>query len=256
MLVDSHCHLCMIEGDLDTIISNAKEAGVHYLLNVCTKLDDFQNIKLTSQKYSNVFGSVGIHPNHSNENSITCEQLCKFVQQNNKIIGFGETGLDYYYSYSPITEQKKIFIEHIKAAQSEKLPIIIHCRDSDLDMIEILSSEMRNKPFSGVIHCFTGSKQLAYTALDLGLYISVSGIITFPKALELQNIITTLPINRLLVETDSPYLAPNLRGKQNEPSFVRFIAKKIAQLKKIDFSVVEKVTSNNFCDLFKLSHFL
>ena len=252
MLVDSHCHLSMPQftSNLDNVISNAIKNDVQYMQTICTKLEELEDILKITDKYNNIFASVGVHPNNTTKD-ISTEKLIQ-LSKHNKIIGVGETGLDYYYKETEAYIQKKSFVSHINASAATSLPIIIHSRNADKDMIEILVSEMKNQNFQGLLHCFSSTKELAYKALDLGLYISISGIITFNSAEDLRNIVSDIPLERLLIETDAPYLAPTPhREKFNEPAYVRVIAEKIAKIKNISFDKFAEISSSNFFRLFK-----
>lgn len=255
MLVDSHCHLNMLqfEKDLEQVISNAKNHNVKYLQTICTKIEDYAVIKELTEKYKNLFCSFGIHPNEvDNSNTILSTENIIKNSQYTKTIGIGETGLDYYHKDSKRENQKTSFVRHIEASRITKLPIIIHTRNADQDTQDILISEMKNGNFPGLIHCFTASKELARKVLDLGMYISISGIVTFKNATNLQEIVKWLPINRILIETDSPYLAPTpYRGKRNEPAFVKEVAEYIACLKNMNYEKIAETTTNNFFQLFR-----
>ncbi len=255
MLVDSHCHLNS-KGlmHLPDIIFRAKEAGISTMQTICTKLSEFEEIKKISDEYKEVFCSVGVHPDHVKEEGIVDVEHLINLTQGEKVIGIGETGLDYYRGNDSKELQKQSFINHIKAAQSTGLPVIIHSRDADEDMLQILKEQMTIKKFKAVLHCFTGSKKFADAALDLGVYISASGIVTFKNAKDLQEVFKNIPLNRLLIETDAPYLAPDpCRGKINEPSFVQHTAIFLAKLLNISFDELSKTTTKNFFDLFSKS---
>jgi TatD DNase family protein len=237
---------------LDSVIQRALENNVQYMQTICTKIEDLPIVLEIAEKYENVFASVGVHPCEINESSrsITDSEIIKLTNHP-KIIGIGETGLDYYHEPYDKKLQKDSLVAHIHAASSTLLPVIIHTREADEDTIDILTSEMRNSKFPGLIHCFTSSKSLATKMLDIGLYISMSGIITFKNATDLQEIVKYVPLDRLLIETDSPYLAPTpMRGKQNEPAFVRYVAEKVAELKNITSKEVANATTHNFNTLF------
>jgi TatD DNase family protein len=259
-LVDSHCHLDLLEQkgeNIDQIINNAVESNVKFLQTICTKVSEFDKIYVYTRKYPNVYASLGLHPNNVDQHEkVTAEQIIKLCDENPKLIGIGETGLDYYYDYAKKENQIISFIEHIKAARITGLPLIIHSRDADLDMIEILKQEMQKGKFKALLHCFSSSKELALEALKLDIYISISGIVTFKNALELQEIVKILPLDKILVETDSPYLAPNpFRGKTNQPSYTKNVAEFVADLRKISFQEVTFATSNNFFTLFDKAKF-
>lgn len=284
ILIDSHCHLNLLAEaeNLDEIIKRAEGNNIKYLQTICTKLEELPDILQIAEQYQNVFASVGVHPcevinsvrqchsrkggnlekkqrsmdsclrrNDIEESTNKLSDKLIALTSHPKIIGIGETGLDYYHTPYDKQQQKDSFVQHIYAASVTKLPIIVHTRDAEEDTIDILTSEMKNANFPGLIHCFTSSKDLAKKMLDIGLYISMSGIITFKNALELQEIVKYVPLERLLIETDSPYLAPvPMRGKQNEPAFVRYVAEKIAELKGITSAEVANTTTQNFMTLF------
>jgi TatD DNase family protein len=255
MLIDSHCHLNYkgLFENLDDVIKRASESGVKYMQTICTKISDFDDILNIIQNYDCVYGSFGIHPHSTDEESLTSDQIIEMSKRHPKIIGLGETGLDYYYENSKKESQIKSFIEHIKASQETKLPIIIHTREAESDTAEILALEMKNKEFKGLLHCFTSSEELAKKALDLGLYISISGICTFKNSIQLHDIIKWLPLDRILIETDAPFLAPiPMRGKTNEPSYVKYVAEKIAEIKNLSTEEVINTTYVNFVNLFKI----
>ncbi len=254
MLIDSHCHLDFndFEEDIDDIVARAKEQGVNIMLNAGNNIDELDNQLALSEKYPFIYCAVGVHPHNAQEYpDLKAEDLiAKTVHK--KVIGIGETGLDYFYDYAPRDLQIKLLKEHIKAAQESGLPIIIHNRESDADMMDILETAYKEKNFTGVIHCFSSSKEFADFALSIGFYLSASGMITFNKCGELRDIFCTVPLERLLVETDSPYLAPiPKRGRRNEPSFVRYTAEKLAQLRDVPFEQMAQITSDNFCNLFR-----
>ncbi len=253
MLVDSHCHLDFpdFEDDMDDIVARAGEAGVSHMLSICTHVTKFDPVLAVAEQYDNIFCTVGIHPHDAaKEPEVTAEHLIRMAM-NDKVIGFGETGLDFFYDKSPRDLQKSQFKVHIEAAREAGLPLVVHTRDADEDMAEILKEETGKGAFSGLLHCFSSSRDLAETALDLGLYLSISGIVTFNKADELRKIVKEAPLDRLLVETDAPYLAPvPKRGKRNEPAFTRHTAEKIAEIKEISFEEVATATTDNFFNLF------
>jgi TatD DNase family protein len=253
MLVDSHCHLNFpdFKEDFEQVLNRAELAGVRVMQTICTKVTEFEVILNIAEKYNNIYCSIGVHPNETGEQQLlTAEEIIEY-SSHPKVIGIGETGLDFYYENSPKDLQIKSFRKHIKAARVTGLPIIVHTRDADVETIDILQEEMKQGEFKGLIHCFSTSKELAEKAMELGLYISISGIVTFKKATELQEIVKDLPLERLLVETDAPYLAPTpYRGKRNEPAFTKHTAEFIASLKNIPYSEVEKVTTQNFFSLF------
>jgi len=253
IIVDSHCHLDMLTeyDDIDKIVQRAIDADVKYLQTICTRLDNFENILNIAKKYDNVFASVGVHPSEV-EQVTAASELVKLASDA-KVIGLGETGLDYFYNKEPAHHQlqRESFEQHIIAAQENQLPIIVHTRDAEEDTQNIISSGKKSKDFPGLIHCFTASKEFANNMLDLGMYISISGIVTFKNAKDLQEAVKHIPLNRLLVETDSPYLAPvPKRGKTNEPSYTRYVTEFIAQLKGVSMEEVAEQTTDNFFRLF------
>ena len=254
MIIDSHCHLEYepINSSLKEVINRAFKNGVEYLLSISTTNESYDKIIKIVENYKNVYGTYGIHPHETNNyKNLTSLEIIKKASLNNKIIGIGETGLDFYYDHSDRNIQKKIFIEHIKAAQNLNLPLIVHTRSAEDETYEILKIEKKNKDFKILIHCFTGSKIFAHKLVDIGCYISASGVVTFKKSKELAETFLTLPNDRLLVETDSPYLSPEpLRGKVNEPSHIVHTVNFLANLKGIDAKSFAETTSSNFFKLF------
>jgi TatD DNase family protein len=210
---------------------------------------------LIINRYKNIYGTFGIHPHETKKNTqVDSEFILCIKKQYNKIIGIGETGLDFYYNYSDKKTQIKSFIEHISAASQLNIPVIVHSRNAEIDTYEILKSECKNSNLKVLIHCFTGSKNFAKKLIDLNFYISVSGIITFKKSIELAQTVSSIPIENLLVETDSPYLAPlPYRGKDNEPSYIIHTVEKLSQIKKLSNESIMVNTTNNFMKLFNLS---
>jgi TatD DNase family protein len=252
MLVDSHCHLNMPQPSLlDEIVSRALKNGVEYMQTICTKKSDIVDIVEIIGKYERIFGSIGIHPDEvSQDEFLTAEEIVKYINSHSKIIGIGETGLDFFREYD-FALQRKSFLEHIKAGQLSGLPVIIHSRNSDLEVVRILKDELSNAPLKSLIHCFTGDRDFLRNVLDCGCYVSISGIVTFNNAKVLQDVVRYVPLDRILVETDSPYLAPvPYRGRVNEPSFVSQVAEKLAQLFDVSFEDMCNITSNNFFTLF------
>lgn len=253
MLVDSHCHLDFPEyaNSLDQVLERAAANDIGYMQTICTKVSQLPNLLRIAERYTQIGCSVGIHPNHvAEEKKISAEDIIALTHHP-KVIGIGETGLDYYYQYTPHQDQQRSFIAHIEAAQETGLPVIVHTRDADEDTIDILSKKMKIKSFKGLIHCFSTGRTLAERAIEMGLYVSISGIITFKKANDLQQIIKDLPLESLLVETDAPFLAPvPYRGKTNEPAYTKLTAEFIAQLKNIPYAEVARVTTENFFRVF------
>jgi TatD DNase family protein len=253
MLVDSHCHLDFPDfiDDMDGVIARADEAGVKHMLSICTHVTKFEQVLAIARRYENIFCTVGIHPhNAEDEPEVTPEDLIRLASHN-KVIGFGETGLDFHYNKSPSDIQKRQFKSHIEASRKTGLPLIVHTRNADDDMARILKQESSIGMFSGLLHCFSSSRELAETAINLGFYLSISGIITFKKADDLREIVRETPLNRLLIETDAPYLAPvPMRGRVNEPAFTRYTAEKVAEIKGLSVEEVAYATTENFFTLF------
>lgn len=253
MIIDSHCHLNMKEfhNDLDSIINNAKCNNIKGLLSISTKIEEFESISNISNNYDNIWYSLGIHPHNVNSDYFQLNNAVVRYNNDNNFVGIGETGLDYYHMNSEKDLQKRSFINHINIAREYKLPIIIHTRDADKDTIDILKNEYKKAPFTGLIHCFTASEELAQEVLELGFYISISGIITFKNAENLRNTVKIIPSNKILIETDAPYLAPvPMRGKRNEPAYVSHTAKFLADLLDIKHDEFYKKTTDNFFNLF------
>lgn len=252
MWVDSHCHLDFPEydDDFDAVVTRAQEAGVKTLLTIGTKRNNLDQVIKVAERYPFIYCSVGIHPHESDTDYMSYEELLAYTQHE-KVVGLGETGLDFYYDHSDRQAQEASFRTHIKVSRASGLPVIVHTRDADDKTIEILEDEMKKGPFKGLIHCFTASQELADRVLDLGFYISISGIVTFKKAEAVQATVKTIPLDRLLVETDAPFLAPvPFRGKRNEPAFVVHTAEAIARLKDIPLETLAQHTTNNFLTLF------
>lgn len=253
MLVDSHCHLNFADfvEDLDEVIARAHENGVGVMQTICTKMREFDGILAIAEQYPHVYCSVGVHPHEAaHEPMVTTEELLAKTQHH-KVIGIGETGLDFFYEHSPRREQEESFRRHIAASRESGLPLIVHTRDADDDTIRIMEDEMKQGSFPGLIHCFTSGQRMADAALEMGFSISVSGIATFKKAEELREVLRSVPLERLLVETDAPYLAPMPhRGKRNEPAYVAQTNKVLAELKGVDEAVCATTTTDNFFALF------
>ena len=260
MLIDSHCHLefpdFADEGSAE-IVKRAKAAGVGHLLTICTRIAEFEKIAAIAKQFPCVHCTVGTHPHHAaepDEKNIIVEDIL-LITKNPEVVGIGETGLDYHYNYSPVEAQQKVFETHIEAAAETGLPLIVHTREAENDTLRMMRDIGQGK-VRGVMHCFSGSQKLAEESLALGFYISFSGIITFKKADELREVVKYVPMDRILVETDSPYLAPlPYRGKRNEPAFVVHTAQKVAELKGVSPEEVARQTTENFFRLFnKVKH--
>ena len=253
MLVDSHCHLDFpdFEDELDAVMARATEAGVGAILTICTHLTRFERVLAVAERFDNVFCTVGVHPHEAaREPRVVAEHLVRLADHP-KVVGFGETGLDYYYEHSPRAEQQQSFRVHIAAARMAGLPLVVHTRDADADTSRILGEEQEKGPFAGVLHCFSSTRELAELAIGMGLYISFSGVVTFKKADDLRATAAALPLDRVLVETDAPYLAPvPKRGKRNEPSYVAHTANEVARVRAMDGEAFAEATTDNFFRLF------
>ena len=253
MFVDSHCHLNykgLVEQQVD-VLARARESGVSAMLNISTRECEWDDVIGLAEQESDVWASVGIHPHEADQHvGMDCAKLVE-KSAHPRVVAIGETGLDYYYDKSDRAQQCTGFREHIKASRETGLPIIIHTRDAEADTAAILTEEMREGAFTGVIHCFTASAAFARIALDLGMYISLSGIVTFKNAQDLQDVAKWLPEDRLLVETDAPFLAPiPHRGRTCEPAFVADTARFVAQLRGVAPEILAQQTSDNFYNLF------
>ena len=252
-MIDSHCHLDHepLLSNLNEVIKRSKDVGIKKLLTISTSVESFLRIKEIIKKDEIIYGTIGIHPHETEKNSISSDQIVKYFNENKKIIGVGETGLDFYYNNSDKKKQISSFKKHIDAAIQLNTPIIVHSRNAENETFEILNSYKEYKP-KILMHCFTGSTEFAQNLFNLDAYFSASGIITFKNSTKLQDTFKIIPINQLLIETDSPFLAPfPNRGKKNEPSFIKYIAKKLSELKNLEESILIKHTTNNFNRLFK-----
>ena len=251
-MIDSHCHLDYepLLSDIDNVIQRSKNIGIKKILTISTSIESFSRVKEIVHRDDMIYGTIGIHPHESDKNEINSEFIIKNLNENKKIIGIGETGLDFYYDNSDREKQIKSFKIHIEAALKSNIPLIIHSRNAEEKTFEILN-EHKDDNLKILMHCFTGSKKFADKLLNLNSYFSASGIITFKNSTDLQNTFSTLPLNRILIETDSPFLAPvPNRGKKNEPSFIDFTAAKLAEIKKMKKSEIIDVTTSNFNNLF------
>lgn len=254
MLVDSHCHLDFADFDAerDDIIARAHEAGVGLMVTISTRVKQFDKIRAITENYDSVYCSVGTHPHNADEElDISANDLVALAESHPKVVAIGEAGLDYFYDKAPRDAQAIGFRRHIEAARRTQLPLVIHARNADDDMIAILSEEIEKGAFPAILHCFSSGRELALKGVELGLYVSFSGIVTFKNSPELRDIAAELPADRLLVETDAPYLAPvPNRGKRNEPSFVTGTAKVLAESRGVSYEEICAQTSENFFRLF------
>lgn len=252
ILIDSHCHLNMLDqNDLDKIIERAKNNKVNYLLTVSTTMETYPVVLNIAENYSNVYCSIGVHPDEQNCEDPTVEKLVELAK-NSKVIAVGETGLDYYRLIGDLEWQRDRFRHHIQAAKISKKPLIIHTRQASEDTIKILHEEKASE-IGGVMHCFTESWTVAQQAMDQGFYISFSGIVTFKNALELKEVAKKIPGDRFLIETDSPYLAPiPYRGQRNEPAYVLHVAEYLAELRGVDLETIAEQSTKNFERCFRL----
>ena len=256
MIVDSHCHLDYpnIYDKLDEVINRANNSKVTRLLTICTTLESFSKIIIIVDKYKNVNGTFGIHPHETtNHQEVNSSYITNIVKKNKKIIGIGETGLDFYYNHSDKITQKKSFAEHIEAASQLDIPVIVHSRNAEDSTYEMIKSESRNIKVKFLIHCFTGTKEFAKKLVDLNCYISLSGIITFKNSNDLAEAVRHIPVENMLVETDSPYLAPApYRGKTNEPSYIVHTIDKLSKIKQVSKDTIISYTTSNFNNLFSI----
>ncbi len=254
MLVDSHCHLDFPDfaADREVVLARARGAGVGLMVTISTKITEAQNIIALAEAHHDVVCSIGIHPHEAGKQPETSSDQLVTLASHEKVVGIGETGLDYFYEHSPRDAQQRNFRAHIEAARQSGLPLIVHARDADEDTADILEDEAARGIFPGLIHCFTAGPELAQRALDIGFYISVSGIATFKNAGALRATIANVPLDRLLVETDAPFLAPvPNRGKRNEPAFIVDTAHALAALKDISEAELAAATTANFFTLFQ-----
>jgi TatD DNase family protein len=253
MLVDPHCHLDFPDfgADQDGIISRAQAAGVSHLLTISTRVKKHAQVLAIAEKYPNVFCSLGTHPHHAHEElDISVNDLVERAKHP-KVVAIGEAGLDLHYDFSPRAAQEQSFRTHIAAARAARLPVVIHSRECDDQMLFILSAERDQGSFTAVLHCYTGGAELARRAVEMGHYISFTGILTFRKSDALRAIAASLPADRILVETDAPYLAPQAyRGKRNEPAYVVEVARCLAETRGVPFEEIARQTSDNFFRLF------
>lgn len=253
MLVDSHCHLDFpdFDADRDAVLDRARAAGVETIVSISTRVARFPELRALVESYPRVYCSVGTHPhNAAEESDLTTAELVRLADDP-KVVAIGEAGLDYHYDNSPREAQRASLLRHIAAARETQLPLVIHARDADDDMGDILEVESGQGAFPAILHCFSSGRGLARRGLALGLYVSFSGILTFRRSDELREIAAEIPLDRLLVETDAPYLAPPPhRGRRNEPAYVVEVAKVLAEVKGLPLEALAEATSDNFYRIF------
>jgi len=254
MLIDSHCHLdYYTEAEIPSVLARAATAGVSEMVTIGTTLSQSQRLPAMAESQPNLWCTVGIHPHHAAEGPVPTPEQIAALADHPKVVGIGESGLDYFYDRSPRDVQQAVFRAHIRAASLAKVPLVIHAREADEDIAGILQDECSNGyDFEFVLHCFSSTRALAETAVAMGAYVSFSGILTFPKSGELREIAVDLPADRLLLETDAPYLAPvPFRGKRNEPAYVAHTAKVLAEVRGLPFQALADLTTDNFRSLFR-----
>ena len=253
-MIDSHCHLDhepLLENIID-IINRSKKIGITKLLTICTTKESFERIKSIIKKDKMIYGTYGIHPHETDSNHVDKQTIIKEVNENNKIIGIGETGLDFFYNHSDKERQIDSFKAHIEASIELHRPIIIHSRNAEKETFDVLNC-YKNSNIKILMHCFTGSLEFSKRLLDLGAFFSASGIITFKNSIDLQNTFKTIPLEKLLIETDSPFLAPiPMRGKKNEPSFIKYTLERLSTLKETTAEQMSNLTTDNFNKLFNV----
>lgn len=254
MLIDTHCHLDFADFDAerDELVARAAEAGVAQMVTISTRVRRLDALLALTERYPGVFCSVGTHPNNADEElDVTADDLVRLAESHDKVVAIGECGLDYFYDMQKPEDQKTGFLRHIEASRRTQLPLVIHSRSADEDMAAILTEETGKGAFPFILHCFSSGEALAKTGVALGGYVSFSGILTFPKSTELREIAKTVPLDRLLVETDAPYLAPKRwRGKRNEPSYVVNTAEVLAETMGVSFEEMARITTENAFRLF------
>ncbi len=259
ILVDSHCHLDYpnLNNREDEVIGNAEAAGVRVLQSIGTRLSSFAGVRAIAERHENVYCSIGVHPHEAGNEGVSSPDPLLAEVKHPKVIGIGESGLDYYYDKSPRDRQAENFRAHIAAARDAALPLIVHTRDADEDTIAILEDEMAKGEFAGVIHCFSSSRRLAERATAMGMFLGIGGMLTFNRSEELRKIVNDMPRDRIILETDSPYLAPvPYRGKINEPAYTKYVAERLAELWDNDVETVASVTTANFFRLFTKAEIL
>ncbi len=253
MLVDSHCHLDFpaFAEDLDAVVARARDAEVRVMQTIGTSLSGLPGQLALARRFDGVYASAGVHPHRAGTDGVADERAILDLVDDPRVIGIGESGLDYYYKHSTPAEQERSFRAHIRAARESGLPLIVHTRDADEDTAAVLRDEMARGRFAGVVHCYSSSRALGEAAVGMGLYLGIGGILTFGRSDELRAAVRDLPLERMLLETDAPYLAPvPRRGKRNEPALIPHIAAALAEAKGVPVAEVERVTTENFFRLF------
>ncbi|GGC56638.1 TatD family hydrolase [Chelatococcus reniformis] len=251
MLVDSHCHLDYFTNELAQIIARAEQSGIGRMVSISTHVRKAATYRALAESDPRIFFTVGTHPHHAGEEADVTTAEIVALAEHPRCVGIGEAGLDYFYDRSPRDVQAKVFRTNIAAARQSGLPLVIHARDADADMIAILEDEMGKGAFKALLHCFSSGAALAEAGVALGLYVSFSGILTFRRSEEIRRIAAEVPLDRLLVETDAPYLAPEpYRGKRNEPAYTALTAKVLADVRAVDEEEIARVTTANFYRLF------
>ena len=251
-MIDSHCHLDHepLYSNINDVIKRSKQIGVKKILTISTNFESFENIKKIIEIDDIIYGTIGLHPHETSNNTMKTDYIIEQAKKYKKIIGVGETGLDFYYENSKKNNQIESFIKHIEASIELKYPLIVHSRSAETETFDILNS-YKNTDLKILMHCFTGSKEFAKKLMNLKAYFSASGIITFKNSIELQETFKIISNDRILIETDSPFLAPiPMRGKKNEPSYIRYTLEKLSELKSISFEDLDLITTNNFEKLF------
>ncbi len=253
MLVDSHCHLDFpqLAEDRDGVLMRAEEAGVRVMQTITTKLSRFSEIVKIAEAHENIWCSVGVHPHSADQEGPKSPDCLLQHVDHPKVIGVGEAGLDYFHNKSTPENQAAGFRAHIEAARQSGLPLIVHTRDADQDTLNLMKDELSRGRYEAVIHCYSSSPELGFEAVELGFYLGLGGILTFKRSEELRETIRHIPLDRILLETDSPYLAPEpYRGKKNEPAYVAHVAAKLAEVKQVSVDAIETATTDNFFRLF------
>jgi TatD DNase family protein len=253
MIVDSHCHLDypgLAEREAE-VLANAAAAGVDLMVTIATRRSSWGSVKELASRHGSLVCALGIHPHHAGEDRIDDPRILIEAARHPEVVAIGETGLDFFYDYAPREAQAQSFRTHIEAARATGLPLIVHTREADAETMAILEEEMVAGPFTGVVHCYSSSRELAERAVAIGLYLGIGGILTFRKSEAIRATVADMPIERLLLETDAPYLAPvPKRGRTNEPAFTAHVAKALAELRGVGLAEIERITTENFFRLF------